>query len=182
MQCRIRCTILPTTTDNPVEPRKTRNRSIVLSEKQQARFWSFVRKTDTCWFWEGLRDVDGYGRIFTHGAHRISYTLIKGPIPDGMTLDHLRESGVCSSKLCINPDHLEPVTGSVNVGRYQASKAIQGPTTTCSKGHERVIGRPCKGCRLINNKLYAERHPEKRRETMRNQKRRERALRREVAA
>ena len=48
-------------------------------------------------------------------AHRASYELAKGPIPDGMHLDHL-----CRVTCCINPDHLEPVTNRENARRGQA--------------------------------------------------------------
>lgn len=50
------------------------------------------------------------GRLTT--AHRIAYELWFGPIPKGLTIDHL-----CRVKRCINPDHLEAVTGTENTRR-----------------------------------------------------------------
>lgn len=69
-----------------------------------------------CWIWSGPRHPSGYGSIKWDGkatvAHRVVYTLIKGQIPAGLVLDHL-----CNVKMCVNPEHLEPVTGSTNTQR-----------------------------------------------------------------
>ncbi|MFT8359168.1 HNH endonuclease, partial [Bifidobacterium aquikefiri] len=61
-----------------------------MSEEQ--RFWSHVRKStnpDECWEWQGtLRN--GYGEFKRHiYAHRYSYQLANGPIPNGMMIDHI---------------------------------------------------------------------------------------------
>ena len=72
--------------------------------------------TKGCWIWSGPRHPSGYGSIKWGGkatvAHRVVYTLLKGPIPDGMVIDHL-----CSVKMCVNPEHLDPVTSSTNTQR-----------------------------------------------------------------
>lgn len=73
-----------------------------------------------CWLWAGADNASGYGKLaIGHSArvyaHRASYELAKGPIPDGMHLDHL-----CRVTCCINPDHLEPVTNRENARRGQA--------------------------------------------------------------
>ena len=83
------------------------------------RFMFFVNKTDTCWLWNGTQRGKGYGRYTLWdkntqkqtgvSAHRYSYQLYKGVIPDGLQLDHL-----CMNKLCVNPNHLEPVTNKEN--------------------------------------------------------------------
>lgn len=69
-----------------------------------------------CWEWQLAVNKIGYGIIGVNGgskfAHRMSYLSIKGPIPEGLELDHL-----CCNKRCVNPDHLEPVTRSENVRR-----------------------------------------------------------------
>lgn len=71
---------------------------------------------DGCWLWLGFTDEYGYGRIRSvdrnHPVHRIAYTLIVGPTPDGLELDHL-----CRVRNCWRPDHLEPVTHAENVRR-----------------------------------------------------------------
>lgn len=78
-----------------------------------------VDKTDTCWLWKGCL-VRGYGQIgrkkdgklVREYAHRVSYRLYKGRIPEGLVLDHL-----CKNLICVRPDHLEPVTFLENLRR-----------------------------------------------------------------
>lgn len=72
-----------------------------------------------CWEWQGEINRNGYGRVWVEGkrlmAHRAIYTLIVGPIPEGLVLDHL-----CSNRRCCNPAHLEPVTHRENTFRGRA--------------------------------------------------------------
>lgn len=93
------------------------------------RFWSNVEKTGTCWLWAGSKTQGGYGQARfggrTAGAHRIAYTLLVGPIPNGLEIDHL-----CRVRACVNPAHLEPVTHTENVRRWAAT------ITHCKYGHE----------------------------------------------
>ena len=69
------------------------------------RFWANVVKTDSCWRWTAARTEDGYGRIFGNGrslrAHRLSFEIHLGPIPDGMQVLHR-----CDNPQCCNPEHL----------------------------------------------------------------------------
>lgn len=75
-----------------------------------------------CWRWQRSIGKEGYGFIAVREysgakprsrlAHRVSYEQFVGPIPDGLQIDHL-----CRVRECVNPSHLEPVTGSVNVRR-----------------------------------------------------------------
>lgn len=74
-------------------------------------FWSKVRKTDKCWFWDGARQHDPrhpnhrYGRFLVNGsnkrAHRIAWLLIHGYIPNGKLVLHS-----CDVPPCVNPAHL----------------------------------------------------------------------------
>jgi hypothetical protein len=74
-----------------------------------------------CWIWGLALNPNGYGHIERegrhHGAHRWVYEQIVGPIPAGMTIDHL-----CRNKPCVNPDHLEPVTHAENLRRRPCSR------------------------------------------------------------
>jgi hypothetical protein len=74
------------------------------------RFWRQVEKkdNDSCWPWIGSKNVKGYGNIGQGGkggnfllAHRVSYMLNKGEIPNGLFVMHM-----CDNPNCVNPAHL----------------------------------------------------------------------------
>ena len=114
----------------------------------EARFWPKVEKggpviseaLGPCWIWTGERDKKGYGRFCpwylddSQGnnvfAHRFSYELTKGKIPDGLTLDHL-----CRIHACVNDAHLEAVTRTVNVMRGVGPCAVHARKIACPRGH-----------------------------------------------
>jgi len=80
-----------------------------------------VDQATGCWNWNRYRDRDGYGSTRTDGslllAHRAVYERLVGPIPEGLELDHL-----CFNTSCVNPAHLEPVTGAENLRREQSHR------------------------------------------------------------
>lgn len=73
-----------------------------------ARFWRSIQKTDTCWLWIGSLNGDWYGKFRpergTVSAHRYSWQLHHGPIPDGLCVCHSCPGG--DNPRCVNPDHL----------------------------------------------------------------------------
>lgn len=79
---------------------------------------------DGCWVWTGRKNPQGYGRWGAELAHRRMYLAHKGGIPAGYEVDHL-----CRRAICVNPDHLEPVTPEEN--RRRKYSAI----TQCVNGH-----------------------------------------------
>lgn len=98
-----------------------------------ARFWKRVKQGDGCWAWRGAKDSSGYGVFWdfeTKKAHRVAYELSVGPIPQGLTLDHL-----CRNRSCVNPKHLEPVTSGVNTLRGGSPSAVNARKTHCNYGH-----------------------------------------------
>lgn len=80
-----------------------------------------------CWEWVGDRTDEGYGRCAGAPAHRVAWLMFRGPIPDGLALDHL-----CRNVSCVNPDHLEPVTTAENNARkpVRARSAFPGSRTS----------------------------------------------------
>lgn len=125
-----------------------------------ARFWLNTIQDDSCWEWDGSKSDRGYP-IFWDGsknvrAHRFSYELHKGPIPEGMTLDHL-----CRNRGCVNPAHLEAVTQGVNTLRGEGVAARNAKKTNCPSGHpytpentkyQKSGARVCRTCHRLGNK------------------------------
>ena len=87
-----------------------------------------------CVEWAGNISRTGYGRQWVlcgdgkrrlRYAHRVAWEAANGPIPDGLTIDHL-----CRNKACVNTAHLEVVTRSENLRRAAAV------VTHCPRGHD----------------------------------------------
>lgn len=103
----------------------------------EERFWPKVSKgsPEECWRWNGAENGSGYGRFHLGGrsvaAHRVAYELMVGPISEGLVIDHL-----CRNPSCVNPAHLEPVTGRENTLRGMSPYAIKARWTHCKWGHE----------------------------------------------
>jgi hypothetical protein len=81
------------------------------NETDIREFWSKVQKTDSCWEWVGKKDHAGYG-YFKGGrtAHRFSWEITHGPIPEGLCICHH-----CDNPSCVRPDHLFLGTHQDNV-------------------------------------------------------------------
>jgi len=89
----------------------------------------------------GKPDRDGYSRRRHAGRlwleHRWTYTQVRGPVPTGMTLDHL-----CRRKNCVEPFHMEPVSLQENIrrarrdGAYAAGHAEKAGQSRCIHGHD----------------------------------------------
>lgn len=130
-----------------------------------------------CWLWT-LSCVTGYGVVCfgggTHLAHRVAYEYWVGPVPFGLTIDHLCHNAdlscaggdACLHRRCVNPDHLEATTDRINILRSRGPAALAAKRTHCPQGHpydegntyfnQRRNGHPgrrCRICTLSNAKL-----------------------------
>lgn len=117
----------------------------------EQRIAAHIRLDGECWTWTGSLTRDGYGRMsvldVSKLAHRVTYEHLIGPVPEGLTLDHL-----CRVRSCVNPSHLEPVTQAVNVARGLNLNTLK---THCKRGHafdqrntylRPAGGRACRTC------------------------------------
>lgn len=82
-----------------------------------------VEDANGCWIWQRSFNGD-YGAKWNGTgmalAHRVYYERHKGPIPQGLHIDHL-----CGVKACVNPDHLEAVTQRENNRRSRSAKITE---------------------------------------------------------
>ena len=142
-----------------------------------------------CWEVSSFKDKNGYAVVWFSGvkgkevvirAHRFTYEIHKGKIPEGLVIDH-----ICRNTGCVNPDHLEAVTQSVNVKRsfrngelmrmlskeqrrervraaVIKSSEVARARTHCKRGHEFSLentyvhptkgSRRCQACHYVNTK------------------------------
>lgn len=125
------------------------------------------RSSETgCWHWTGDRLPKGYGILVVRAsgkdkkrlAHRLSWELAHGPIPDGLFVCH-----ACDNPSCVNPDHLwlgTPKDNAQDMVRKGRHPGIPVITTQCLRGHERtpentrIDGgkRRCKACHAENER------------------------------
>lgn len=78
-----------------------------------------VDQPSGCWIWQGELNRNGYGRVWIRGrrlmVHRVVWEILRGPIAEGLVLDH-----TCRTRACCNPCHLDPVTVRENTLRGEA--------------------------------------------------------------
>lgn len=115
--------------------------------RRVANFWKTTLPLPTagwpdCIEWAGQLSIGGYGVcsgiLGEQMAHRVSYLLTVGPIPEELELDHL-----CRNRKCINPYHLEPVTRKINSRRGAKTKLTEALVSEIRSSSEssRVMSR-----------------------------------------
>lgn len=144
---------------------------MILTERDQARFWAKVALPDGngCMLWLAYVHPGGYGQFGIGGhrgrmryAHRVSYVIAYGPVPDGLVVDHVKARG-CQHRHCVAPLHLEAVTQLENVRRSNAGEN-QRVKSNCPQGHPYaganlyVTPRGGRVCRICKNAAGRERY------------------------
>jgi hypothetical protein len=123
------------------------------------------RDANGCLIWTGAL-VKGYGRVRWGGkavyTHRLMYEALVGPIPEGMTIDHI--DGICKSTACANVEHMEVVTQGENARRGNPRHPSHS-RTHCPNGHAMEGsniytppkgGRQCRQCMADRSRRWYE--------------------------
>ena len=101
-------------------------------EKLIPRYLLKVKKTNHCWNWIGAKFQKGYGQFWIPEykrkikAHRFSWIIHKGKIPNDLYVLHH-----CDNRLCINPDHLFLGTHADNVSDKMKKGRMNGGPVCC---------------------------------------------------
>lgn len=143
----------------------------------EERFWAKVNKNGpvpehrpdlgSCWEWTAAL-TNGYGAFGIAStpdrpnqwrgivrAHRFSYELLIGPIPDGLDIDHL-----CRNTVCVRVTHLEAVPHRINIRRGISPAAQHARKDACPEGHPYDMvesGRGTRRCSICKNRRARER-------------------------
>lgn len=149
-----------------------KGKSILVTSAFIESFTKRVQKTEGCWLWTGpQRKPTGKGgwgayglfrpkRRINYYAHRFSWRINYGPIPDGMFVCHK-----CDNPTCVRPDHLFLGTHKDNMGDAKRKGRVRNQNfyvTECPRGHVYTDDntylhnrkRHCKACNRITALAY----------------------------
>jgi|GEM_PF-6386516 len=122
-----------------------------------------VDLTAPCWMFQGMGHP--YGRVQYKGklwgAHRYMWTMMRGPIPEGMHVHHL-----CEVKRCVNPQHMKLVTRQEHPKHHIVTHCPQGHLLDEANTYPHVTkdgrqDRQCRICRRSAEKRYKVAHPDR---------------------
>lgn len=127
---------------NKLDIRKINLRVVDMDLSRMLKSYSDFDR-EVCWPWIGTILTTGYGSFDGKLANKAVYEFIIGPVPKGLSLDHLchtkDESCIggdnCKHRSCVNPFHMEPVTPIVNTMRGRSPMANNARKKYCKNGH-----------------------------------------------
>lgn len=130
-----------------------------IEQPLEERFWQFVEKSKTgCWYWLGSTNAHGYGQIKENGttqrAHRLSWQIHFGSIPEGMLVCHS-----CDVRRCVAPAHLflgsvqDNMSDMTNKGRRSAQRGEEAHKAKLTQEQANEIRRRHTDEQLSSRKL-----------------------------
>jgi hypothetical protein len=126
--------------------------STSITDAEAERFWSKVVKTDGCWLWSGTLQSKGYGFFSFRGrmitAHRFSWLLKEGGIPDGLQVLHR-----CDNKVCVNHDDCLFLGTNLENHQDKARKGRSARFPGESNPSSKITAEVASGIRALNGHL-----------------------------
>lgn len=107
-----------------------------LTDQEKSRFFKYVNVLGEgeCWIWTGYKSKYGYGTFHlagrSHSAHRISFAIEYGYLPEGREIHHL-----CGNPSCMNPGHLGVLSSYLNKRASNSPCARNARKSLCKHGH-----------------------------------------------
>jgi hypothetical protein len=118
-----------------------------------------IDKPTGCWLWQASHAKNNYGKFGlnykSEYAHRVSYMLYVGDIPEGLVIDHL-----CNNRRCVNPDHLQATTQKENASGARRKNGLGAcehgnSQSTCEEGCAKEYRRKNHYKRRDKNNAYS---------------------------
>lgn len=104
-----------------------------MSDQEKFEHYGWTLTDSGCWEWAGCYYKTGYGAtphnsFGTRVAHRVSYMIYCGPIDPGITIHH-----ICANRACVNPLHLQPLSGRLNTAEMFERKTYKKRIATLER-------------------------------------------------